>query len=456
MVSNRTYGLNTDLGETVQPQPFSLVGDGAGSIFKIFTTAAALDLGLGTNAILDVPARFNAKGLGEGGAKGCPKETWCVENYRDPRNLSMNVTDALAKSPNTAFAKLISQVGVSRTVDMAVKLGLRSYAEPGTARAYDPEKNESLADFIKRQNIGSFTLGPFEVNPLELANVAATLSSGGMWCPPNPIDKVFDRRGDEVSINAESCEQVVPEGLANTLSVALSRDTVSGTGAAAAGTVGWTLPMSGKTGTTEAHRSSGFLGYTNRYAAANYIYDDSPDPTELCSFPLRQCYDGNLFGGNEPAATWFAAMSPIAENYGDVTLPPTDPRYVDGAPGSRVPSVNGMSQDNAREELRASGFQVADQVSSLNSTAPAGTVIGTSPSGQTVPGIIVTLLVSNGVAPPPPPPPSPPPGEPPPPPPPGMPQVGSTVVEIPGLPPITIPVLVPPPPPPPEGPPPPP
>ena len=457
MASNRTYGLNTDAGETVQPQPFSLVGDGAGSIFKIFTAAAALDLGLGINANLDVPGRFNAKGLGEGGAKGCPKETWCVENYRDPRNLTMNVTDALAKSPNTAFAKLISQVGVSRTVDMAVKLGLRSYGDPGTARAYDPNNNESLADFIKRQNIGSFTLGPFEVNPLELANVAATLASGGMWCPPDPIEAIYDRRGNEISVDAETCEQVVPEGLANTLSHALGRDTISGTAAPAANSSGWTLPMSGKTGTTEAHRSSGFMGYTNRYAAVNYIYDDSPNPTDLCSFPLRQCYDGDLFGGKEPADTWFTAMTPIAESFGEVSLPPTDPRYVDGAPSSRIPNVSGMGQDSAREELRSSGFQVADQVSMVNSTSPAGTVIGTSPSGQIVPGIIVTLLVSNGIAPPPPPPPSPPPGMPPPPLPPGMPEFGSTVVEIPGLPPITIPVLVPPPPPPPpEAPPPPP
>ena len=453
MASNRTYGLNMDAGETVQPQPFSLVGDGAGSIFKIFTAAAALDLGLGINAVLDVPARFNAKGLGEGGAKGCPKETWCVENYRDPRNLSMNFTDALAKSPNTAFAKLISQVGVSRTVDMAVRLGLRSYADPGTARAYDPNNNESLADFIKRQNIGSFTLGPFEVNPLELANVAATLASGGVWCPPNPVQAILDRRGNEISINPEICEQVVPEGLANTLSNAMARDTISGTGAPAANSAGWSLPMSGKTGTTEAHRSAGFLGYTNRYAAVNYIYDDSPDPTDLCSFPLRQCYDGDLFGGKEPADTWFTAMTPIAEDFGEVNLPPTDPRYVDGAPGSRIPNISGMGQESAREELRASGFQVADQVSMVNSTSPAGTVIGTSPSGQIVPGIIVTLLVSNGVAPPPPPPPSPPPGVPPPPPPPGMPEVGSTIVQIPGLPPITIPVLVPPPPPPPGQPP---
>jgi beta-lactam-binding protein with PASTA domain len=109
-----------------------------------------------------------------------------------------------------------------------------------------------------------------------------------------------------------------------------------------------------------------------------------------------------------------------------------------------------MSQDKAREELRASGFQVADQVSSLNSTTTAGTVIGTSPSGQTIPGLIVTLQVSNGIAPPPPPPPSPTPGAPPPPIP-GMPEFGSTVVEIPGLPPITIPVLVPAAPPPPEA-----
>ena len=456
MAGNRTYGLNTDAGETVQPQPFSLVGDGAGSIFKIFTAAAALDLGLGINANLDVPGRFNAKGLGEGGAKGCPRETWCVENYRDPRNLSMNVTDALAKSPNTAFAKLISQVGVSRTVDMAVRLGLRSYADPGTARAYDPNNNESLADFIKRQNIGSFTLGPFEVNPLELANVAATLASGGMWCPPDPIEAIYDRRGNEISVDAETCEQVVPEGLANTLSNALGRDTTTGTAAPAANSTVWSLPMSGKTGTTEAHRSAGFLGYTNRYAAANYIYDDSPNPTDLCSFPLRQCYDGDLFGGKEPADTWFTALTPIAEDFGEVSLPPTDPRFVDGAPSSRIPNISGMGQDSARERLRSSGFQVADQVSMVNSTSPAGTVIGTSPSGQIVPGMIVTILVSNGVAPPPPPPPSSPPGVPPPPLPPGMPEVGSTVVEIPGLPPITIPVLIPPPPPPPEGQPPPP
>ena len=327
MASNRTYGLNLDAGETMQPQPFSLVGDGAGSVFKVFTIAAALDMGMGINAQLDAPSRFEAKGLGSGGAKGCPPATWCVQNGGNYRG-TMNVTDALATSPNTAFAKLISQVGVQRTVDMAVKLGLRSYALPGTARDYDPESNESLADFVKRQNLGSFTLGPIEVNALELSNVAATLASGGMWCPPNPIDKVFDRNGEEVSVTTETCEQVVPEGLANTLANAMSKDdTGSGTAAGAAGSVGWDLPMSGKTGTTEASRSVGLPRFHQPVRRRQlHLRRLHRRRAQLCSFPLRQCGgNGNLFGGNEPARTWFSAMKPIANNFGDVALPPTDP-----------------------------------------------------------------------------------------------------------------------------------
>jgi membrane peptidoglycan carboxypeptidase len=442
MASNRTYGLNTDAGETMQPQPFSLVGNGAGSIFKIFTTAAAMDMGMGINTTLPVPGFFQAKGLGSSDTPGCPKETWCVKNAGNYKG-SMSVTEALATSPNTAFAKLISQIGVPRVVDMAVKLGLRSYAMPGTARDYDPDSNESLADFVKRQNIGSFTLGPLEVNGLELSNVAATLASGGVWCPPNPIDKVVDRHGQEVSVTTETCEQVVPEGLANTLANAMSKDdTGSGTSAGAAGSVGWDLPMSGKTGTTENNKSSAFLGFTNQYAASNYIYDDSSTPSELCSFPLRQCGNGNLFGGNEPARTWFTAIKPIANNFGPVALPPTDPRYVDGGPGSQVPTVNGLDENAARQRLKEAGFQVADGSASVNSSAKYGTVVGTTPSGQTIPGSIVTIQISNGIPPPPPPPPVaiPLPGGPPP-------EIGQTVVEIPGLPPITVPVLGPPPPP---------
>ena len=399
MADNRTYGLELGAGQTVQPQPFTPVGDGAGSVFKIFTTAAALDMGMGINAQLDVPANFQGAGLGDSDTPGCPPRTWCVKNagggYRGP----MNVTDALAQSPNTAFAKLIQQVGVPRAVDMAVRLGLRSYAEPGSARDYDPNNKGSLADYVKQQNLGSFTLGPLELNALELSNVAATLASGGMWCPPNPIDKLIDRGGREVPLPQAKCEQAVPEGLANTLANALGKDHTSGTAASSAGSVGWSLPMAGKTGTTESHRSSAFLGFTNQYAAANYIFDDTPAPRELCSWPLRRCSSGNLYGGNEPARTWYLAMKPIATDFGPVSMPPTDPRYVEGAPAVPLPSITGLKFDAARKRLRDAGFQVSDQPSPVDSYLSKGSIVGTTPKGKAVPGFLITINTSNGVAP---------------------------------------------------------
>jgi len=128
-----------------------------------------------------------------------------------------------------------------------------------------------------------------------------------------------------------------------------------------------------------------------------------------------------------------------------VHLPPTDPRYVDGAPEGRVPSVSGLKVDAARQRLKDAGFQVADQTTSVNSSAPYGAVVGTTPSGQTFPGSIITMNTSNGK------PPAPPverrpvdePGRRGPVPPP---EGGPIVIEIPGLPPITVPAPGPPPP----------
>jgi membrane peptidoglycan carboxypeptidase len=246
-----------------------------------------------------------------------------------------------------------------------------------------------------------------------------------------------------VSVNTEACDQVVPDGLANTLANALSKDDQgAGTAAGSASAVGWKLPMSSKTGTTESHRSSGFVGFTNRYAAANYIFADTSSPSGICSYPLRKCGRGDLYGGSEPARTWFEAMKPIATDFGDVHLPPTEPRYVDGASGGRVPDVSGLKLDAARQRLKDAGFQVAEQPTSVNSYEPFGAVVGTTPSGQIIPGSVITLTISSGLAPAPPPPtlvqPGPivaadGPSNPDPPP-----QGDPLVIQVPGLPPIVL------------------
>ncbi|MFF0489470.1 penicillin-binding protein [Nocardia sp. NPDC004068] len=425
MVSSRDYGLDQNLHQTVQPQPYSMVGDGAGSIFKIFTTAAAMEKGLGINAQLDVPGFLVAKGMGNSGTPGCPAEAYCVKNagnYKSP----MSVTEALAQSPNTAFVKLIQDVGVTPTVDMAIRLGMRSYAQAGTSG----HGNQSLADMVKQQNLGSFTLGPFAINPLELSNVAATLASGGKWCPPNPIKEVVDREGHQVPLTQQACEQVVEPGLANTLANALGQDAVSGTAAGSARAAGWNAPLSAKTGTTESHRSSAFLGFSNSLAGAAYIYGDSPTPGEICSFPLRSCGDGNLYGGNEPARSWFQGIKPVLDHFPPPAFPPLDDKYVRGANNSQIPDVTGMSEAEARSALIGAGFQVT--MVTVPGSPAKGTVINTTPNGSAIPGSVITVNVSDGTqreAPPPGPAPLPPglPGLPPPP----------------RLPPIPIPIPVP-------------
>lgn len=389
VASSRQYGLDQAAYQTVQPQPFSLVGDGAGSVFKIFTVAAAMEKGMGTNTSLSVPRRVQVSGLGAGGALGCPPGQYCVENAGSYPG-SLSVTDALAQSPNTTFINLIKDVGVAPVVDMAVRLGLRSYDRKGSGPGGD-----SIAGYVKKNNLGSFTLGPDAVNPLELSNVGATLASGGMWCPPSPIESITDRSGKPVELNEPACEQVVEPGLADTLSVAMSKDSQSGgTAANAAGAAGWRLPSSGKTGTTEAHRSSAFLGFTNQMAAAVYAYNDGTTTTELCSGPLRQCSYGDLFGGMEPARTWYSAMGPIATNYGPVALPAPDPAYQRGKSSSALPDVEGMSQSAATSVLTSAGFQVNSQFVS-GTGRPYGTVIGLD-GGTGVPGSTVTIRVSDG------------------------------------------------------------
>jgi len=329
MASSRTYGLDAAAQQTVLGQPYTTEGDGAGSVFKIFTTAAAMTQGLGINDTLTTPQTLQLKGFGSSqGVNGCPKDTYCVHNYDPNYKLSYSVTDALAQSPNTAFVKLISQVGVGPTVDMAVKLGLRSYAAPGSSGI----PRLSLADQIKNQNQASFTLGATPVNPLELANVGATLASGGTWCPPTPINTVTDSTGAAVALQQQGCEQVVDPNLAHTLAVGLSKDAINGTATGAAKTVGWTLPVSSKTGTTDREFSDAFLGFTNTLAAADMIYDDSSTPQSMCTSPLRHCPtpQANLTGGAEPGRTFFGALAPVIDRFGPVVLPATTPRYLTG------------------------------------------------------------------------------------------------------------------------------
>lgn len=396
MASSRVYGLDAEAMQTVQPQPFTPVGNGAGSIFKIFAATAAVEKGMGIDTSLPVPRRYEASGLGDGGAAGCPPGLYCVENT-GTFPPSMTLREALAKSPNTPFVAMSEQVGVDGVVDMAVRLGMRSYTVPGS---FDGES--SVAQYVSDNTLGSFVLGPTPVDGLELSNVGATLASDGRWCEPNPIEEITDRDGNPVQIDRPACEQAVDAGVAHAMAQALSADTVDGTAEDAARAYGWDGPVAAKTGTTESNQSAAFLGFTAGLAAAVYAYNDSPTVTELCTSPLRQCGSGDLYGGREPARTWFSAVSPIIEDHGGKTLPEMAPEYGAGTAKASLPPVEGMQEADARKTLEDAGYKV-DSVTASQTGRPRGTVTGVRVPGLLLEGGTVTLEVSDGSRRPPPP-----------------------------------------------------
>src|SRR6478735_11138952 len=315
LAANRPYGLDVAKGQTVQRLTTTFAPLGAGSTFKIFTAAAAMEMGLGTNATIDVPAEYHSPLV--------PSATF--RNATSSYPTSMTLQQALATSPNTGFVALEDQVGLQKVADMAVALGMKGYQLD--AGDVDPAFASAGTDYaaqIIAQKMASFTLGVSPVSPLELANVGATLASDGRWCPPTPVDTITDRNGKFVTWDKAPCEDAVPAELARTLSVAMEGDfAAGGTANAAASAAGWTWTAAGKTGTTQEYKSSAYVGFTPEMSASVIAWDSEPRPQSICTIPIRSCSTdeamsgSGMSGGSVPASTWFAAMKPLKEGQPD-------------------------------------------------------------------------------------------------------------------------------------------
>lgn len=393
LAANRPYGLDVTKGQTVQRLPTTFAPLGAGSTFKIFTAAAAMEMGLGTNAQIDVPATYESP-LVPGNEFG--------NSGSYPARLTL--AQALATSPNTAFVALEDQVGLQKVAEMAVRLGLRGYSLD--AGLVDPAFASAGTDYTQQvvaQKIVSFTLGVSPVSPLELANVGATINSDGKWCPPTPIDTITDRQGKFVTWEKTPCEQAVPAELARTLAVAMEGDlTGDGTAAAAATNAGWSWTAAGKTGTTQEYKSSAFLGFTPEMSTSVIVWDSEPRPQSICKDPIRTCSTeeamqaGNgMSGGSVPAATWMSAMKPLKEGQEDTFFRPAVSSYLKGSANTQVPSVIGRNVDDAKAQLTAAGFTV--QVAARQDTGTAvNIVVDQNPKSTALPGGAISLIISAG------------------------------------------------------------
>ncbi|TQM81675.1 membrane peptidoglycan carboxypeptidase [Saccharothrix saharensis] len=415
LVANRDYGLKADQFQTQFDLPSGVENKfGAGSVYKVFTAAAALEKGMGIENTIATPNSYVSRVFKGGGDKcpptGEPNTRWyCLGNASSTYPAQMSLQTALQTSPNTGFVILEERLGMDPVVDMASRLGMRETMATNIAgvrpdpKAKNKELRISQTEFYKSNGgNASFTLSPAPVSTLELANVAATIMSGGVWCPPSPISQIVDRNGQPVPINEAPCEQVVAEPLANGLAAGMSKDDQgSGTAAAAARQFKWTRPMMGKTGTTEDYKSAAFIGATPDFAGAVQTFNDGVEPRGICvnGGPPRLCGKGDIYGGTVPARTWFDTMTKVHEGLPVRGLPAVEERYLKGGNEIRVPDVVGRNVNDATRILEQAGYKVSAQ--NRNSEQPKGQVVSQTPRGSALKGTVITLLVSTGYVPPP-------------------------------------------------------
>jgi membrane peptidoglycan carboxypeptidase len=329
LAANRDFGNNAEAGQSAYSIPAEVTRFGAGSIYKVFTAAAAMEKGVtGIDRTIDVPKQHTSSVFKNG------SKPYSVKNYSDNYKEKMTLTEALATSPNTGFIILEEKAGLNNVVDMAYRLGLRDTMQ-GVNNAGDPLKADgsngpSQGDQFKQDNSGSFTLGPGATSVLELSNVAATIMSEGTWCPPTPVEEVLDRDGKPVHLGEAPCDEAVTPDLANSLAQGMSHDVKPG-GTASGATQGFNWPMIGKTGTTEDYWSVAFMGATTKYAGAVMTFTDGVAPQVICNgTPPRLCGNNGatgVTGGQVAAPTWFNAMKVIHEGLQPEPLRPAAQKY---------------------------------------------------------------------------------------------------------------------------------
>ena len=200
----------------------------AGSAFKPFVYATALAQGMLPTALLDDAPLDLPRGDGA---------RWTPENSDGTWSGLVTMRSALVRSINIPAIRLALSVGMDSIVTLAHRLGVTTPVPPFAATA----------------------IGAADVRPIELIGAYTAYATLGSWVPPRIVTLVQDAAGTPIYESQAPAPQAVLDPRAAYQLTSILQDAVRrGTGTAAGAGLD-SLPIAGKTGTTNDNADVWFV-----------------------------------------------------------------------------------------------------------------------------------------------------------------------------------------------------
>lgn len=295
MGQSRPYGFGKDetqINLSVDKDMGGGVGYQPGSTFKPIVAAAAIEGGKPPTQ--EYPSPYEMPYPNQ--VSACDGKIW--QNTKHDKLTNENkeeqgpygMKEATAKSVNTYYVQLITDIGICPVTTMAQRMGVER------------------ADGRKIDQAPSIALGTQEMSPLTMANAYATFASRGMYCTPVAIESITQTVGSEkksLEVPKSTCARAMSENTADTVSTLLKGVVEDGTGQEAG--LG-SRPSAGKTGTTDYRYAAWFVGYTPNMAGAVWVGDPAHD-RQMVNITIGGVPHAKVYGGEVPGPIWRDMMT---------------------------------------------------------------------------------------------------------------------------------------------------
>jgi len=332
MAVSREYGTGT--GKTVVNYATDYAYGGSrgfqdGSTHKVFTTAAALEAGYGSEYKLDAPysiGGFHAQMNCEG--KRVPADGWSPKNFTDDQTNGVfgviTMREGLRRSVNTFYAQMEQLVGLCNVVSMATAAGVH--------RADGKPQHEFLP----------YTLGINEVSPLDIADSYATFAARGVHCDPIAIDSMIGRDGKPLPVPSANCKQTIKPEIADA-TVDIMRSVMEKGGYGEKMELNDSRQAGGKTGTTNNNVAVWFSGITPQLATSVWLGNPDDYSFKMGDMTIGGTFYHLVLGSLLPGPIWKEMMDGALAGKPKLTFHPANPAILAGTQGSGVSGQGKMT-----------------------------------------------------------------------------------------------------------------